>query len=137
MATQCLGRRTKASSTPLVQGPVTKAGGYDPRPVLMSRWEAGDGRRWAELAYDSDAGQNASLLAASLARVTDSDFAAYASEAAGIIEARPNKLAAEALVAGGRSSGQGPDWPSQFRISLRLCFLWGELALVSSPLSRA
>jgi hypothetical protein len=72
--------------------------GFDPRAVLMARWEASEGRRWAELGYEFDAGRDATLLAASLARTDDSTLAPFASEAAGIIEAKPRKAAARALV---------------------------------------
>ena len=73
--------------------------GYDPTPVLTSRWIAGEGRRWAELAAEVNAGADPALLAKVLPATPDVAYAGPIAEAAGIAEARRDRPAAESLMA--------------------------------------
>jgi hypothetical protein len=73
--------------------------GYDATPVLTSRWIGGEGRQWAELAAELNAGTDPELLTTPLAGTADTSYAGFVAEVAGIAEARKDLSAAEALSA--------------------------------------
>jgi KAP family P-loop domain len=72
--------------------------GFDPRPVLVRRWAAGEGRRWAELASEFDDGSDPELLASVIGSASDSTVVGLAAESAGIAESRKDATASQAVV---------------------------------------
>jgi hypothetical protein len=73
--------------------------GYDATSVLTSRWIGGEGRQWAELAADLNAGADPEVLTKPLAGTPDASYVGSIAEAAGIAEARKDRAATDALAA--------------------------------------